>query len=214
MDRPRGVRNNNPGNLRKNGTDKWQGLNEKQSDAEFFQFIDAVYGIRALARTLINYQDIHDLHNVKDIITRWAPPGENPTDMYIGAVCRSMRVTQTTLLDLHTFKDLHDLTCAIIEEENGRDTVAFYTEAQITKGLVLAGVEPAKRSLAASRQVIGGVIAAAATTAQPIISQLQTSLVPLTDYSDTIKHVFIAVTLIGIVIGIWAKVDERNKGIS
>jgi hypothetical protein len=32
---PRGIRNNNPGNLRRN-SDPWQGLAERQGDVEFF----------------------------------------------------------------------------------------------------------------------------------------------------------------------------------
>ena len=53
---PRGIRNNNPGNIRRNG-DPWQGLAKEQNDREFFTFKSAVYGIRALARLLITYQD-------------------------------------------------------------------------------------------------------------------------------------------------------------
>jgi hypothetical protein len=34
---PRGIRNNNPGNLRRN-SDPWQGLAERQGDVEFFTF--------------------------------------------------------------------------------------------------------------------------------------------------------------------------------
>ena len=44
---PRGIRNNNPGNIRRNG-DPWQGLAKDQTDREFFTFQSAVYGIRAL----------------------------------------------------------------------------------------------------------------------------------------------------------------------
>jgi seryl-tRNA synthetase len=56
---PRGIRNNNPGNIRRNG-DPWQGLAERQGDVEFFTFKTIpIYGIRALARTLIAYQDKH-----------------------------------------------------------------------------------------------------------------------------------------------------------
>ena len=36
---PRGLRNNNPGNIRIT-KDKWQGLREKQTDKDFFQFTE------------------------------------------------------------------------------------------------------------------------------------------------------------------------------
>ena len=54
-DMSRGLRNNNPGNIRKTG-DKWQGLSTTQTDDSFFQFTDAKYGIRAMAKLLKNYQ--------------------------------------------------------------------------------------------------------------------------------------------------------------
>lgn len=54
MSVPRGLRNNNPGNIRLS-KDKWQGLRERQEDKEFFQFVSIEWGYRALMRTLQNY---------------------------------------------------------------------------------------------------------------------------------------------------------------
>ena len=50
---PRGIRNHNPGNLRKSN-DPWQGLAPDQTDPDFLQFESSKWGIRALARTLIS----------------------------------------------------------------------------------------------------------------------------------------------------------------
>ena len=47
MATPRGLRNNNPGNLRLSG-DRWKGLRPVQTDKEFFQFTDMRYGYRAM----------------------------------------------------------------------------------------------------------------------------------------------------------------------
>ena len=69
----RGIRNHNPGNLRRSA-DPWQGLAPEQTDKDFFQFTSAKWGIRALARTLIAYQDKVGLKNIKQMIGRWAPP--------------------------------------------------------------------------------------------------------------------------------------------
>ena len=82
---PRGIRNNNPGNLRRTD-DPWQGLAETQTDTEFFVFQSPIYGIRALARTLIKYQDKHRLCTIRQLIGRWAPNTENDTVAYIKAV--------------------------------------------------------------------------------------------------------------------------------
>ncbi len=38
---PRGVRNNNPGNIKKNNV-RWLGLSEEQNDDTFFQFTDSI----------------------------------------------------------------------------------------------------------------------------------------------------------------------------
>jgi hypothetical protein len=82
---PRGIRNHNPGNIRRNG-DPWQGLAERQGDVEFFTFKDPIYGIRALARTLIAYQDKHSCARSGRSLNRWAPPVENNTNAYVRAV--------------------------------------------------------------------------------------------------------------------------------
>ena len=42
---PRGIRNHNPGNIRRS-QDPWQGLASAQNDPEFFIFQSAIYGIR------------------------------------------------------------------------------------------------------------------------------------------------------------------------
>ena len=80
---PRGIRNNNPLNIRKSG-DKWQGLKTLQEDKEFFQFETIEWGWRAafviLCRT---YYGKYKLKTIRDIVTRWAPPKENNTEAYI-----------------------------------------------------------------------------------------------------------------------------------
>ena len=68
--KPRGIRNNNPGNIRKS-KDPWQGLAERQTDAAFFTFKSGPYGIRALARILIAYQDKQKLRTIDGILHRW-----------------------------------------------------------------------------------------------------------------------------------------------
>ena len=56
---PRGIRNNNPGNIRHGAN--WQGLNPngRNIDSAFCVFESPVFGIRALAKVLINYKKIH-----------------------------------------------------------------------------------------------------------------------------------------------------------
>ncbi len=78
----RGIRNNNPGNIRKGC--KWIGLKFDQKDPNFCQFISMKWGLRALCVTLRTYVQTHKRKNVSLIIQRWAPPEDhNNTLAYI-----------------------------------------------------------------------------------------------------------------------------------
>ena len=157
---PRGIRNNNPGNLEA-GADQWQGLDEPRSDGRFCRFVSPAYGVRALARTLIVYQDKREakdgseIDTVREVIERWAPANENDTQAYIESVWATGQFKPGQHLDMHDFDQLSRLVKAIILHECG---VQPYSKAQITKGLVLAGVEPEKPPAPAGTRagLIGG----------------------------------------------------------
>ena len=83
---PRGIRNNNPLNIRRSA-DKWQGLKAQQEDREFFQFSEMKWGWRAAFRLLCHtYYGRYKLKTIRALITRWAPPKENNTEAYIRRV--------------------------------------------------------------------------------------------------------------------------------
>jgi hypothetical protein len=213
---PRGIRNNNPGNIRRNG-DPWQGLAERQSDVEFFTFKTSIYGIRALARTLITYQDKHSLRTIRQIISRWAPPVENNTNAYVRAVSIDAGLDADQPLDLHRFDHLLPLTKAIIHHENGQQP---YTDAQITKALVLAGVEPETPNLQTTRTVKGGQAATAATAGLGMVEAVQQTIDPARDalvglvpYLEVAKWLLLVVTLVGIGVMLWARIDDHRKGL-
>jgi hypothetical protein len=209
---PRGIRNNNPGNLRRS-KDPWQGLAPEQTDPDFFQFVSSKWGIRALARTLIAYQDKDGRNTVNKIIDRWAPPTENNTTAYVQALAAGVGVAADDEIDVHDYLVLRPLTLAIIRHENGQQP---YTDAEIDAGLVLAGVEPPQRSLANSRTIQGGQVAASATVlgmtaeavrqVEPAIPLLQTAL----QYAPWMVG---TVALAGIAYMIWARIDDRRRGL-
>ncbi len=213
---PRGLRNNNPGNLRKS-KDPWQGLAEQQTDAEFFVFKSPIYGIRAIARTLIAYQDEHNLRTIRLILGRWAPLTENDTVSYIKAVAEETGLLPDQTLNMHRYEDLSVLVKAIIHHENGQQP---YTDAQITKALVLAGVEPSAQSVQKTRTVKGGQTATAATVGVAALEAVRESVDPareallsIAPYLDMAKWLLLAVTLVGIGVMIWARIDDRRKGL-
>lgn len=216
MKEPHGIRNNNPGNLRRS-KDPWQGLAEQQSDPNYFVFASPIYGIRALARTLISYQDEHDLRTVGQIINRWAPANENDTAAYISDVAEDTGFGADQPLNMHDYGSLKPLVTAIIKHENGQQP---YTAAQTDKALVLAGIEPPSRNLQRTRTVKGGQAATAATVGLGALESIRDGLDPARDtlqtlvpYLDIAKWLLLAITLIGIGIMVWARIDDYRKGL-
>lgn len=118
----RGLRNNNPGNLRLS-KDKWQGLRVVQTDKEFFQFETMAHGYRALIRTLQNYRKLHKCQTIADFISRYAPKIENNTAGYIQRVCREMQVPTTYVPDVNDKATMCNFAAAISQVENGVSAV-------------------------------------------------------------------------------------------
>ena len=111
----RGYRNNNPGNIEAGVG--WQG--EIGSDGRFAVFDTAENGYRAMGKNLLAYQNRHGLKTIRQIISRWAPPGENDTGAYIAAVSREMGVGPDEPLDLSQQATLQRLMTSITRHENG-----------------------------------------------------------------------------------------------
>lgn len=114
---PRGIRNNNPLNIRKGC--KWIGLRPTQTDKEFCQFTWMVYGIRAGFITLRTYIRKHKCNTIEKIISRWAPRKENDTAAYIRAVAKRTRLATDLPIRIEDKKELCSLVSAMIEVECG-----------------------------------------------------------------------------------------------
>ena len=87
---PRGIRNNNPLNIRLS-SDKWQGQRPPSTSPEgekaFCVFESMAYGWRAAFVILCKtYYGKYKLKTIRALITRWAPPKENNTEAYIRRV--------------------------------------------------------------------------------------------------------------------------------
>lgn len=87
----RGLRNNNPLNIR-HSKDQWQGAATTQTDPAFVQFKSMAYGYRAAWKTLdtycLTFRRERKPYNVRTIIARWAPPAENDTGAYVRTVVK------------------------------------------------------------------------------------------------------------------------------
>lgn len=124
---PRGIRNNNPGNIVRT-SDAWKGMSADQSGDDHFVVFDApVWGLRAMARVLRKYI-ASGADTVQEIIARWAPSNENDTDAYVAAVSQSMGVSPS---DTVTDALLPSLMAAITKHENGTQpyAVAMFDQA-------------------------------------------------------------------------------------
>lgn len=123
--KPRGIRNNNPGNIR--WGDEWQGLVPKyqRTDKSFCQFISPEYGIRAMIVILRNYQSKYGLRTITGMIKRWAPPNENDTQAYIRSVIKATGTDADKSINLTDSCKLFPLLQAIIKHENGCQPYEF-----------------------------------------------------------------------------------------
>jgi hypothetical protein len=131
---PRGIRNHNPGNLVRDGTN-WKGLSADQTaDSRFCVFKEPVWGVRALAKVLLTYRNKHGLKTVAQIISRYAPPVENDTDAYVGAVARALGVSVDDALELDEAV-LIQMVKAIIRHENGHQP---YSDSVVVEAVRMA----------------------------------------------------------------------------
>lgn len=82
---PRGIRNNNPLNIRIGNT--WLGEIPNPTDSEFEQFVSVIYGLRAGFIILRRYIRRYGRNTISKIVHAWAPSIENNCENYIRIVC-------------------------------------------------------------------------------------------------------------------------------
>lgn len=114
----RGLRNNNPLNIRRNAT-RWQGLAAEQKDSAFFCFTAPCWGYRAAFITLRNYKKLHGLDTLAEWIARWAPPVENDTEAYVKFVAQRSGVSPREKLDGNDKQVMCRIVSAMSQMENG-----------------------------------------------------------------------------------------------
>jgi hypothetical protein len=117
---PRGIRNNNPGNIRHSATLFLGEIpKDKATDSQFKQFTNISFGYRAMFVILNTYDKKYDLHTIREWISRWAPAFENNTDAYINTVCLWANTFPETPVNLHDKERMIDIVAAMSYMENG-----------------------------------------------------------------------------------------------
>ena len=117
---PRGLRNNNPGIIRRN-SDVFQG-EKTSSDREFKQFKSMAYGYRAIFKILFNYYRNYKLDTIRKMITRWAPPEDNNhTEAYIKTVSGYAGIPADDPININNREQMIRIVAGMSRVENGRD---------------------------------------------------------------------------------------------
>lgn len=115
---PRGIRNNNPGNLEYHG--QTGAALEDHDNPRFARFRTPEEGLAALASQLRRYGQ-RGIDTVGAVISKYAPSVENDTPGYTGNVARQLGVDANAHLNLNDPAVLQGLMGAIIQVENGRN---------------------------------------------------------------------------------------------
>lgn len=124
----RGLRNNNPGNLR-----SWPGA---ASDGGYAVFPTASDGLKAAGKNLLAYQDKYGIDTISKIVSRWSPAGDgNNVPAYIAAMSKQTGFGADQKLNLHDPNVLAPLLSAITKQENGQNP---YDADAIAKAAVAA----------------------------------------------------------------------------
>ena len=132
---PRGLRNNNPLNIRitpkqLNGQGRWQGMRQEQTDRAFCQFEDMKWGWRAAFMLLTRtYYLVYHLHTIRQIISRWAPPQDNNnTEAYVERVARMMGYNPNSYMGMPSMEPARwmQLGVAMAIVENGTSELDYF----------------------------------------------------------------------------------------
>ena len=118
----RGIRNNNPLNIRRGS--KWIGMTAAQTDTEFCQFQSMTFGVRAAVKLITSYisgaNAQHKAFNtVQAIISRWAPDKENNTESYVNFVSNRSGLNRFYRIGRYDKDAIFHLVAAMAKYESG-----------------------------------------------------------------------------------------------
>jgi hypothetical protein len=133
----RGIRNNNPGNIRIGIN--WLGRVVPGKDVSFVEFKSMPLGVRALYIDLINKHKT-GLNTIQKVIYKYAPPSENKTEAYIASVAQDMKIPATQVF-APTVKNFNAFAKSIVKHETYPDNL-MVTANDYALGLAMARTRP------------------------------------------------------------------------
>lgn len=116
---PRGLRNRNPGNIRRSAV-RYKGEAES-GDAAFKAFRTMAWGYRAMFVLLHTYRVRHGVATLRGMIARWAPPSENDTEAYLRTVARRSGIDPDAAIDTRDQPAMTCIVAAMARVENGTE---------------------------------------------------------------------------------------------
>ena len=108
---PRGIRNNNPLNIRIGNT--WLGERMNPTDQAFEEFVSIEYGYRATFCILRRYIRRFHKNTITAIVSTWAPASENNTQRYIDFVAAQMKISPVDVIDYGNKDQMTQLVAAM-----------------------------------------------------------------------------------------------------
>ncbi|MBO5820436.1 MAG: structural protein P5 [Alistipes sp.] len=114
----RGLRNCNPGNIRRSKV-HYLGEVRPSQDSDFKQFESMAYGYRAMFVLLDSYRRRYALNTLRQMLNRYAPPSENFTEGYIRFVSQKTGILPDEELNTRSERDMVPIISAMSEIENG-----------------------------------------------------------------------------------------------
>ena len=114
----RGIENCNPGNRRRSRV-RYKGECHPSTDPLFKQFETLAWGYRAMFILLDTYRVRYGLQTLREMITRYAPPTENHTALYIDAVCDATGIRPDERIDTRSRRVMVPIVAAMSRVENG-----------------------------------------------------------------------------------------------
>jgi len=134
MSAPRGIRNNNPGNLIITGIE-WNGKVpvEQNTDGVYEQFHAPVWGIRAMYIDITGDIERKGQNTLRTLISAYAPEHENDTEAYIKHLSQRLGLAPEQPIKPGHYRPLLE---SIILHENG---VQPYSASLIDEAIEKAG---------------------------------------------------------------------------
>lgn len=115
---PRGIRNNNPLNIRIGNT--WLGERANPTDPAFEEFVTMEYGLRAAFLILRRYIRRYKKNTITSIVSTWAPASENNTLKYIDRVAQMTKLSPDEPIDYYDRETMCKLVAAMAQVECGQ----------------------------------------------------------------------------------------------